>query len=262
MKTKNNLSKLLLSFVLVAVCIVLMIVSRKILNKFNLGVSEIKTNFIHEAFAAVYAIVAMVIAKRSNIIKPTVAGFGEGISTGAVILVLAALSFLSFFFNHGPITASTSDIPFYIMHMILIGVTEEVLFRGILQNACHDFFGEDTRKKVMLGIIVASAMFGMTHFINLLSGGSFVSVAVQAVSSIAAGVIFGICYYRSGKNLWVCIILHALLDGAGFLDNFTGSTDVEVLNEISLKNLAVKLVLIVVIIYVSRNIKPVAETVA
>ena len=77
--------------------------------------------------------------------------------------------------------------------MLFVGIGEELLFRGILQNAMHEYFGEDSLKKLYKAIILSSTLFGMVHLVNVFKGVTFLSAFFQALVAIPVGGDLGQC---------------------------------------------------------------------
>ncbi len=99
-----------------------------------------------------------------------------------------------------------------------VGIAEEVIFRGVFFNAFLKFWG-DTKKGLILSMILSSAMFGLVHFFNLISHPeSFAATIAQVIYAIFIGSLFCVIYYRT-KNLWPGIILHGLIDFSDELFN-------------------------------------------
>lgn len=92
----------------------------------------------------------------------------------------------------------------------LVGVSEELLCRGWLLNEFLEKFG-NTKKGVWYSIIISGGIFGILHLGNVLTGQTWSTTIVQALTAMAAGVFFGIIYYKT-KNIWSVILLHALWD--------------------------------------------------
>lgn len=92
------------------------------------------------------------------------------------------------------------------LFLYLIGVTilftapaEELLFRGLVQGLFRKAYG------VVPGILIASVLFGIVHFVALSGSGSRIPyIAVAA----ALGVVLGAVYERT-ENLAVPILVHA-----------------------------------------------------
>ena len=248
-----KLKKLFINILIVAICFALYKGTGILFKNFlpSNSLSEIKVDFLKELIGAVTAIIGLLILKKKSVLEFKLEGFKEGFKTGAVMLVLSGLLLLTFIFNHDPITASGLDIVLFGIFTILIGIYEEVLFRGIFQNAFHEFFGEDNKKNVIKAIVVASTIFGLCHFFNLISGGSILSVTIQALSAIAAGIIFGAVYCNSGKNIWPCVLIHGFVDGCSFLHSgiLSGKTVIDAINEYSIINIVSIVIYLAIAIY-------------
>lgn len=96
-----------------------------------------------------------------------------------------------------------------------IGVFEEFLCRGWIQNEFIERFG-DTRKGVILSIFCSSIIFGGFHILNLVSGQPLLETILQALQATSSGFLLGAIFFRT-KNIWSVVFLHALYDLAIFL---------------------------------------------
>ena len=97
------------------------------------------------------------------------------------------------------------------------GIGEELCFRGLLLGTLMRQWKDDHRK-MMIGVLLSSVIFGATHLSNIDAGaGVFVSV-MQAVSSFFFGVAVAALYIRSG-NLLVPMFYHTLVDIVAFATN-------------------------------------------
>lgn len=100
---------------------------------------------------------------------------------------------------------------------IFIGIFEEVLFRGWLQNQFIEKFG-NTRKKVLLSIFLSAIIFGSFHSTNVIVGQGVLMTIMQVIQTIGMGVYWGSIYYKS-KNIWNVICLHGIYDFSIMLAN-------------------------------------------
>jgi membrane protease YdiL (CAAX protease family) len=75
------------------------------------------------------------------------------------------------------------------------GVGEELFFRGWLQGGLTNTF------EVVLGILIASAIFGLLHYLS----------TTYAFYAFLTGVYLGVIYHATG-NLYVVMVIHALYD--------------------------------------------------
>lgn len=83
---------------------------------------------------------------------------------------------------------------------VTAGVAEEVLFRGVLQNAVSEL------STPALGLIVASVVFGLAHFVSPL----------YAALAGLIGAYLGTLWLSTG-NLFVPIVVHAAYDFVALL---------------------------------------------
>ena len=102
-----------------------------------------------------------------------------------------------------------AEINFEFFHLLAfigifltIALVEEVVFRGIIQNFLEKLF-----KRHWPALILASVLFGMTHWNNAAPGYALHYITLASV----AGVLYGTAYKRGG-SLFPAIFLHALVD--------------------------------------------------
>lgn len=106
---------------------------------------------------------------------------GVGLRYDAVTTVMAVLSFL------------------------LVGVAEEIVFRGFLFN------GMRRTGSLTVAVVVSAITFGMGHIVNLLTGHATMETLVQVLFAVAWGFLFTFAYLKSG-SLLPCIAIHGLID--------------------------------------------------
>lgn len=100
---------------------------------------------------------------------------------------------------------------FFFLLSILVSWTlaafaEEMVFRGYLMNRMADVAG-GTRAAWLVALLVTSVLFGLAHLYQGASG-----MIITGMS----GLLFGILYLASGRNLWTAIIAHGVNDTVGF----------------------------------------------
>jgi len=89
---------------------------------------------------------------------------------------------------------------------------EEIVYRGYLLTRAADI-GNRSTTAYWIGILVVSILFGYGHYYKGPSG---------IVDSGIAGLILGVAYMLSGKNLWACVFTHGFIDTFGVIDAFFG----------------------------------------
>jgi len=88
------------------------------------------------------------------------------------------------------------------MLSLAAGFGEEMLFRGVIQNAVTNIAGDFT------GLSVASVIFGVLHFIS----------PAYAILATISGFYFGAVFTSSG-NIAIPIIAHAFYDLVALIYN-------------------------------------------
>jgi membrane protease YdiL (CAAX protease family) len=83
--------------------------------------------------------------------------------------------------------------------IVFVAPAEEVLFRGAVQGLFRRAYG------VLPGVILASALFGVAHYLALTGGGKVTYIAVAAGLGIVLGAL-----YELTENLAVPIAVHGL----------------------------------------------------
>lgn len=107
-------------------------------------------------------------------------------------------------------------ILWYVLCMLAVGVTEELLFRGLITRMIFEKYGNST-VGVWLTVLVSSLLFGAVHLINAVGGAADLSgVLVQMVGAAALGMCISAIYLRTG-SLWAVALLHAFMDIAALL---------------------------------------------
>jgi membrane protease YdiL (CAAX protease family) len=94
----------------------------------------------------------------------------------------------------------------------LAAFMEEMVFRGWLTARVAELTAPSTASWA-IAIVATSVMFGVAHLYQGLSG-----VLATGIS----GLLFGVAYLASGRNLWCAIIAHGLTDTIGFVMIYLG----------------------------------------
>jgi hypothetical protein len=89
---------------------------------------------------------------------------------------------------------------------------EEVGYRGYLVTRSADVGGR-SNPAYWAGVVLVSALFGYGHYYKGPSG---------IIDSGVAGFILGSAYILSGRNLWVCILAHGLIDTVAVVAAYFG----------------------------------------
>jgi membrane protease YdiL (CAAX protease family) len=102
----------------------------------------------------------------------------------------------------------------FLLVLFTAGFTEEFFFRGILQTRVESLF----RSKAF-GVAITSILFGVYHLPyaylnpNWPSAGDWGAAWLSAMGQgVPAGVLLGVLYVVSGRNLLACVLMHTLLN--------------------------------------------------
>jgi membrane protease YdiL (CAAX protease family) len=106
------------------------------------------------------------------------------------------------------------NLPLFLLMVVLSWTTiafgEELFYRAFLISRLIDYAGTGHKTAVAISALV----FGIAHFaegpLGILSNGAF-------------GVLFGWIYLKSGRNLWITVIGHGLLNTFRFILLYAGA---------------------------------------
>lgn len=99
----------------------------------------------------------------------------------------------------------------YLIFIFSIGVFEEILFRGLIQNIIVDVFKTEKNGEIW-GLFISSVLFGSMHFINLYTDFSNLSnTIVQVFAATCIGSLYGALLLRT-KNIYPIMFFHGLID--------------------------------------------------
>lgn len=97
----------------------------------------------------------------------------------------------------------------FLANMMLVGVAEEFLFRGVIAQTLLEHFGT-SRAGIWKACLLSGVLFGCAHLTNLLSSAPL-GVLMQCIFAASLGVLYAAIYFRTG-NLWVTVFLHGGMD--------------------------------------------------
>lgn len=101
------------------------------------------------------------------------------------------------------------------LECLAIGLFEELAFRGVIFLMLAER-RHTTRKGLFLSLILTSAVFGAVHLVNVLMGASLGGVILQIGYSFLIGAMCSVVLLKT-RNIWLCILLHAVYDFSGNL---------------------------------------------
>ena len=106
--------------------------------------------------------------------------------------------------------------------MIITGIVEEMLFRGLLFKAM-------SKSNVRSAVIVTSITFGIGHIVNLVNGNSadYVETICQIFYAVAIGFLLAAVLYV-GESIIPCIITHSMLNALSSFSNETVIDNIQI----------------------------------
>ncbi|MDE5043939.1 CPBP family intramembrane glutamic endopeptidase [Staphylococcus aureus] len=119
----------------------------------------------------------------------------------AIILLYA----LGLFLFTGDFGRNSSIIILVGITMVLVGFSEELLFRGILLHVLLE------KRTVVYSIIISSILFSLLHSVNILGGLPLAGMIGQLILTFLFGVIFS-CLSLLIKNIIPLILYHFIWD--------------------------------------------------
>jgi hypothetical protein len=101
---------------------------------------------------------------------------------------------------------------FILFAWTLAAFGEELVYRGYLMNRVADLFNR-TRRAWIVSLIIVHVGFALAHAYQGLTG---------AIDEGLMGLLLGVVYLRTGRNLAVPIVAHGVADTIDFLLIFLG----------------------------------------
>lgn len=100
----------------------------------------------------------------------------------------------------------TTIIGIYLISCILVGLVEEMAFRGFLQSLWMRSIG------ITGGVVASALLFGLVHFINLYRDPDNIEgISYQVVFAFSIGIYFGALLLRT-KNVFFIGMIHGLIN--------------------------------------------------
>ncbi len=88
---------------------------------------------------------------------------------------------------------------------LLVGIFEELLFRGAVMHAFEVRYG------VTVAFFVSSLLFGLMHYVNWISGQPFANTTLQVVHAAGSGLMYAAIVLIT-RSIWFSVAFHALWD--------------------------------------------------
>ena len=99
------------------------------------------------------------------------------------------------------------------IYYIGVAFIEELYIRGLILNIIEKLFYKK-QNATLYAIVTSSVIFGVGHIFGTL-GSSLLTIVCKVLWTIGLGLYLGVVYKKT-NNLWVSIILHAVIDFCAF----------------------------------------------
>ena len=166
-------------------------------------------NIIVEALCALITTLFVFKFKNIYIFNGKRMGFFKSLLVGAFPIGLATILLIGSLGEIGHVDISI--LLASLLFALLIGIEEEFLCRGLIQNEFIERFGK-SRKGVLKSILCASLLFGAMHIGNVLTTEQgLIETLGQVIQAAGIGFLFGCIYYRT-KNIWTMVFIHGYWD--------------------------------------------------
>ena len=177
----------------------------------NTGMDVYVLQTLQEVVGVLLAYAAIRVSGSADVLTKRGIGFGKGLIVGGYFLFIGVYSAIVYMVMYeGERTLRPWYlIAVFVICMVLVGITEEFLCRGVLAELLLRHYGA-TKEGVWRAVIVSGVLFGLAHLSNLI-GAEPVGVLVQCVIAAMMGMAFAAIYFRTGC-IWVTVFLHTFVD--------------------------------------------------
>lgn len=165
-----------------------------------------------EIIFLVPVLLILYLSRQQHIFQCGTKGLLKGLWSGMVFWILAVMGCSLSVLTQPPSIQykSVIQIVFFILFVLLVGLAEELLFRGIIADCIFKHYGKSTFG-IWISVILGGIIFGFAHVSNIFSGQSVEQTIIQMISLSMTGILFTAIYIRH-RNIYAPIILHAVLD--------------------------------------------------
>lgn len=177
---------------------------------------------VSEFVVFVLTLIFLKFFKKTNLFKDAKVSFGDSLTCCMPILILSVVMFLANFSSINLRSVNINNLISLGIYCVLIGLFEEVFFRGLITGSLLDEAKD--KKTSCVAIVIGGLIFGLAHSTNLLVGQDIITTMSQVIQASAIGILFGTVYYLT-RNIWSLVFLHSFYDFGALLSS------VDMLNE-------------------------------
>ena len=165
-----------------------------------------------ETAILIISVALLVIAGQTHILGQR-KGFFRTLWSGAIFIVLALVGsyvLISDALSQGKTFCAVPQMLLFVLFVLLVGVAEEILFRGIITDVLLERYGNKPTG-VALAVVLSGLLFALSHAPNALHGQPIGETIVQIVAMCMTGPLFAAIYVKH-KNIYGVALLHAALN--------------------------------------------------
>ena len=183
------------------------------------GLHPYLQSVIREGLLAAFAIFMLAVSGQMTIFSRKTVGFRKGLVTGIYLLAVSAGTIVYEIIGAEGFQ-DKGTIVYSMLYFLLVGVTEELIYRGI----SADLILRRNPDKVRMSVLLSGFLFSLSHAVNLLNADAR-GVLFQMAGTFLLGMLLTAIYYRTG-SICLVIFLHVLNDiAAAFPVTVLQSTD-------------------------------------
>lgn len=137
------------------------------------------------------------------------------------VIAVNNFPFVSFLAGDCRLDTDMTAVFYYAIICLGVGFFEEMAFRGcafmlLLEKRTR------TKGQIFLAIFLSSVVFGLIHAFNIVAGANPLSVVLQIGYSALIGALCSVVLLLT-RNIWLCVLFHALYNFCGGLVSEYGS---------------------------------------
>lgn len=212
---KKN-SKTVISLILIIFAVIALVIFDilKIQYTGDDSVNKLLNAVIPRLIAGVALLAIIIISDCKQILLPDIKALPKHLlwCVPCFLVVLANFPFTALIGGSAQITRGDL-IPLFILECLLIGLMEELLFRGILQDTIGQLFRSKPHGRIWT-VVITSGLFGVVHLFNLFAGAGVGATFMQVGYSFLIGAMLSAVILKT-NNIWLCVLLHAAFDMGG-----------------------------------------------
>lgn len=193
-------------------------------------------------------LITCLLIRQMNVFFRRRLSFWRGVFVGSYMFLYSVIGFVSAFsgtissvsgadgasgLSAASVFQDRNTILFSVVYFILVGITEELVFRGLTADLLIQFFFQKYpgKKPVIPAVIISGLIFSAAHSVNLYVADAS-GVLIQMIAAFFLGMLLTAIYYRTA-NIYVVMFLHILNDVAAAVPVTILKSDMSITDVIS-----------------------------